>query len=160
MSLNKTMKNLKYVIAIRHGHYDSFTESLTPYGASSVSKKAVYIRSLLDGSNEHTQIITSTIKRAVETADILASSLGINDVSETEHLATESYEDGIKAAGQILDLVKEETKALIVVTHFQVPSGIVDYFMMNGTSNIVGEEVSDKACGYITDLSNHTYKYI
>lgn len=126
------MQNLKKAFAIRHGVYSGGESgSLTEMGIKQSESIATRILDSLNGSRERSkiQIFTSPAVRARETASIIASSFTDQEPVVINELWGDTYREGQCATEILLKMVSDETEGVVVVTHFEAPSGVADFFV-------------------------------
>lgn len=109
---------LSTVIIVRHPEYDSKSGSLTPEGIKQASSLAMQITDKIP-SIENALIVTSTAKRAVETADILSHALRV-PVEQSDAFLTDAHTDeDIPAAIEFIKAKQDDYDVIIVVTHLE-----------------------------------------
>jgi len=142
------MKNLRKLIIIRHGHYDNGSESLSKYGKEQCKATAGNIARLTREFSK-IQIFTSDLPRSIETGEIVASELRIDEVKSLFDLRTEHYHSREEVYPVIEKRIKDETELVIIVAHFEMPSGLVCSFINKKFGKELDPSISQNAKGYL-----------
>jgi phosphohistidine phosphatase SixA len=124
------MKNLRKVIAVRHGEADDDTEQLTEKGRIQTAILAQAIRQHTEGISD-ILLLTSPEDRAVETASIISARLGKLSFVIQHFLRNDEFEEGVSNKDEVAGLIKDHHQIVIIVTHSFSPSGIIHGFSMD-----------------------------
>jgi broad specificity phosphatase PhoE len=104
----------KLLIIMRHGPKNDIGNLIRPEGADEMAKRANALKQLFVGKS--IVIYSSPVKRAVESAEIVARTLGVPEVKEDRLLHEDSKDVEAK---MMLDRVRSQgdEDACILVTH-------------------------------------------
>ncbi len=151
MSTKSKYRNLKVVVAIRHGEESEKAGSfLTLTGQDQMKEVVTRLRKILSFTQK-ILVLTSPLPRAIESGEIIAQGLGVKRQTQFQ-LKLDGWAHGSSQKDSILyELEDVDVEAVIVVTHFAAPSGIAHAF-----ASEFGKEVEGKECengnGYIIFL--------
>lgn len=134
------MKNLRKVIAVRHGEADDETEQLTEKGRVQASILAQSIQPLTAGASD-ILLLTSPEDRAVETAAIISVRLNRLAFVRQYFLCWDEYEEGIQNKDEIVQIINDDHQIVIIVSHSHAPSGIIHGFSMDKFRNPFKSEI-------------------
>lgn len=152
------MKNLKKVIAVRHGEYDQESDSLTEKGCYQSKFLAKIIRMMIGNKERSIILFTSTLNYAMETATILEKELGSLTRVESDFLEGDQFEDGEESVPPIKAIIDDkkhiDNPVIIVVTHFEAPSGIINGFSKLYFHDEFGKEKVSNCCGFILHVES------
>lgn len=143
-------QKLKIVFAIRHGEYDENTMELNDHGKQQCRIIGQKIREMTP-PDFIPLVLSSPRIRAKQTADIVAKYLG-SQVQICEELQTDQYHDGDKVRKAVIPLTNG-SPVLILVTHLDAPSGIINAFSQANFNKMTGYMMSKKGNGMMIDLS-------
>ncbi len=122
----KSTRKLKKVIAVRHGEYNRGTMDLNDEGRAQMHKLAEKLVQLV-GKTKKIALLTSSHLRAVQSAEIIGSRLEIGLIKCDSLRKDEYYHYGDEVT-QELENQSHGSDILIVVTHFEAPSAILNAF--------------------------------
>lgn len=114
---------MKTFICGRHGDYTASTTSLTIRGQRAVAELAEDIAKLI-GADAKPKVLSSTAKRAKETAAIVAEKFGV-EVEEHEALFTDDHNGSkVDESVNLIQRAGEEAEVVICITHAYAVGGI------------------------------------
>jgi phosphohistidine phosphatase SixA len=149
----KNMKSLRRVFACRHATDDrkGRDPQLTDSGKQEASVLAEAIAGILseDGIT-NVVVLHSSLSRARQTAEIVAAALEplVSAKTQLECLTEDQYEDGSRVFPKIMLEIGDETQAVIAVSHYELPSGIIDAFSNNFVSRKFPAKQPPYGCGF------------
>jgi len=153
------MKNLKKVIPVRHGDYDRNTGALTEKGKAEIQELAEAICSLI-GDLRPAVIFTSTRQRAKETTAIIEEKIVGTTRVECDFLTGDDFTDGDLALESILKSITDDHQAVIIVTHFEAPSGVVHAFSNKKFTNPFRRKTIPTGTGFVLCMETGEIKQI
>lgn len=156
----ESSKSNKYVILMRHGHYDG--SHLSTYGREGIEKAAQEILPIAKGIRE-LYIASSNVVRAIESAEIIAKVLKKETVEKFGELYI-ADDDMTVADKQKLDKILEDHKSaglIVLVTHFEVMRDYPSHFHQEqfGIPHHKWPEFN-KGEGICFDLNAKNYRFI
>ena len=122
---------------VRHGKCEDYeTDKRRPLTSEGVAETAAFAQRLKTiVESRCVKVLSSTMLRAVQSAEIIAEALGTKAVLINE-LAIDAYEgDLLDRAVQVIDREGVDCDVLVVVTHFETCAGIPAYFVERITKN-------------------------
>jgi phosphohistidine phosphatase SixA len=140
---------LKHVVAVRHG--EDGGKHLSEKGKEQVTKLVDKLSTLITGQ-QHVLVLSSHATRAEESAQIIEAKFGVKHlVSETFYLDYHHHgEEQMKAILAMAD----GADTVIVVTHYEAPSGIANAFMKSRFNKSVAAKICGKGNGFMISLEN------
>lgn len=121
---------IERVFFVRHGQYEG--EKLTKQGIDNTDVLAEEMRNIIGGSGEGVYLLSSSALRAVQTAEIIADTLGLDDFYRENGLAVD-VPSITRVARDLLDKTFEEqrymSRIFIAVSHLGVVKDYPPYFM-------------------------------
>jgi len=126
------MKDLQILVAVRHCQSDPTGKTLTLAGTAQAHVLAGVITDILPDSN-NTVVLTSPAGRAEATALIINQKLGARMII-VKALQGDEYTDGENMVVAIKEKV-QGYKHVIVVTHLDAPSGIMNALSVDRDTN-------------------------
>lgn len=152
---------LDLVIFVRHGEYDDdiMDGRLDEWGCRQLRALSEKIFALVAGRK--TKVLSSTAKRAMESADIIAQKFGV-PVSGHEILWSDSshpwsYPDASHfVVAQNHDEQSSEFKVAVVVTHLEYIRGLPRFFAKTFLNADVESREIPKGCAWVLDCQAKT----
>jgi len=156
----ESSQSSKYVILMRHGHYDG--SHLSIYGRAGIEKAAQEILSIAKGIEE-SYIASSHVVRAIESAEIIAKALRKEKVERLDELYI-ANDDMTVADKKKLDTLFEDHNGaglIVLVTHFEVMRDYPSHFHQEqfGIPYQKWPEF-EKGEGICFDLNAKNYRFI
>ncbi|MBP6860542.1 MAG: histidine phosphatase family protein [Candidatus Pacebacteria bacterium] len=148
---------MKYLIIVRHGDYDTATLGLS---ASGTEKIEMLTRELCLRELGRLRILTSTAKRAVESAGIL-SLVSNSEPEQYALLRSDAAQDPDMPAA--LKLVKDrgaDVDTLLIVTHQEYCDEFPSYFGKNELQTRFQVGSIDKGQAVIIDCATKTFERV
>lgn len=116
---------MKQLIVVRHGQY-GYDGRLNDCGRVQIGALADKLRSLINGVT--VMILTSTVDRARESAEILGSAFGVG-FEEHEILWSEnSHPEDLPGTLELVRSRKDNADVLVLVTHYEYVEEFPSYF--------------------------------
>lgn len=141
------MNTLKRLIAVRHCQ-DWSDDELSPSGVEQAKNLARAIRDLFANTNSSI-VLSSPPGRAVMTANLIAEQLKA-DVVVVNELELDYYHHGVRQVAAIKSFM-ENHENVIVVTHFEAPSGIMNALSKQFFGKSYGDVATKKGTGFVFD---------
>ena len=141
---------MKKVIAVRHGRYSG--SSLTSRGVADVEVLAKQVGRVPE--DETVVVVHSTLTRAVETAEIIATQLGVSLIACREMQSDEYYDAPriVESIQELVDLGKFDV--LVTVGHYDAPAGIIHSYKESNGFGGFPCQVIEKGRALVLDLSS------
>jgi phosphohistidine phosphatase SixA len=117
---------LKLIVVVRHGFYEG--NQLTERGRKQIRNLAEVLADHLNGYK--VALLSSSVKRARETSEILADRLGCPEIEEHACLFSKGFLDE-RQAGQVLQLIDDKAKtheAVVLSTHLEFIDSFPTYW--------------------------------
>lgn len=139
------MSKLKFLIAVRHC-LDCSEDELSPDGLTQAEVLANRIRNILDGGNKSI-VLSSPPGRAKTTANIIAKHISTSVVIVDE-LELDYHHHGKRQVEAIEEFFVAHDN-VVVVTHFEAPSGIMHALSEKFFSKRYPAKETKKGTGFI-----------
>jgi|GEM_PF-2947505 phosphohistidine phosphatase SixA len=153
------MKKLKKVIIVRHGDYERTTKELTSAGITQTRNLVERINRKINDLGK-IQLFTSNIRRSIHTGKVIASSLEVSDKKQLFELEWDKYYSREKLYPIVAKRIEDDTETVIIVTHFEMPSGLADMFMKEGFGTSVEPSISANAGGFLCCMQSGEFRKI
>jgi phosphohistidine phosphatase SixA len=131
-STDEKTSDLEHIFVVRHGDYES-SGCLSMKGIKQIYEACKTISKYIDYDFDSVKIFSSEEKRALETAEIIGSYMGVKDIETNEYL----YDS--RRSYPIYPIIKEllkknntSAKTIILTTHLEIIRGFPKY-MGGGT---------------------------
>ena len=142
---------MKRLFLVRHGNYNS--EGLTDDGREQVTRLAESIRPLAIGTS---YVMSSPIKRALQSAEIVARALGIADIEQVPFFHQDEFYHRVpghlEKAMQIVTERAGMVDNLVVVAHLPLVEDFTPYFAKSSETPFEFYATPRKGEGYCVDI--------
>jgi len=145
----KSESKLRKVFAVRHGEYDRASKGLNDKGREQGKRLAEKISMMIPAETD-VIIICSPQIRALQSAEILAVKLHC-EIEACPILELDDYELGEAVLERIFPIIRHREVA-IVMTHFELPSGIINALAKARFQKVVDCSASGYGNGLAVDL--------
>lgn len=144
------MKKLKKVIIVRHGHYnfDSTSKELSEIGIEQTNSLVDRIKRKISAIGK-AQIFTSNLPRSIHTGKVVSLSLGIDNIKNLFDLELDKYHSRMDVYPVVAKRIQDDTEIVIIVTHFEMPSGLSDCFLREKFGVEVRPDISANSSGFL-----------
>ncbi|MCX6712673.1 MAG: histidine phosphatase family protein [Candidatus Vogelbacteria bacterium] len=145
---------MKKLIVVRHGEdrSDKEGEKLTLDGEADIVRLANLLRELVGGKS--LEVFSSPAPRAVQSAEIIAFTLGVDGAVIQTSLAdidNDSGDDEVAALAEFID-GSHRSDVVIVVTHYTIPERLIAHWVkMKLDQKIFGPGRANKGQANILD---------
>lgn len=151
---------LRTLILIRHGEYDKKTMGLNKTGKAQIKDLCSKLMPIIN--NGDVVILSSTAKRAIESADIFKEITGIN-YGQHELLWSDepSRIADYPAALKLIQKYADKAKTIIIFTHLEYVENFMTFFtksQLDGTN--IKSHVIPKGTAWVLNCEKKTLKQI
>lgn len=108
---------LKKLILVRHGEYNLGTKGLSDNGCDQINYLVDKIAPFINKGN--TTILSSTAKRAAESADIISERTGVGYENHEILWSDEEHREDYEGAMELIEQHINKVETLVLVTHYE-----------------------------------------
>ncbi|KKT26439.1 MAG: Protein containing Phosphoglycerate mutase // Nucleotidyltransferase [Parcubacteria group bacterium GW2011_GWA2_43_9b] len=127
---------MNFLVIVHHGDYDE-QHQITKKGRSNILGWVQQLRDLIDGNRA--LLLSSTAKRASQSAQVIAESLGVPFEEHEILWADYMHSEDTKGLMALIDKRKDEAEIIILVTHL----AYVDRFPLRFARDVLAIPVPD-----------------
>lgn len=148
---------MKQLIVVRHGQY-GHDDRLNDRGRTQIGALADKLKSLMNGAT--VMILTSTVDRARESAEILSSAFGVG-FEEHEILWSEnSHPEDLPGTLELVRSRKDNADVLVLVTHYEYVKEFPSYFAREELGTSMHSGLIEKGEAWVLDCLQKTLTHV
>lgn len=140
------------LLLVRHGDYYNHNQRLNVNGVEQITSIASKLAQIV--RDQRIQIISSTAKRASESADIIAKTLNCNYEQNEIFWSEDKHPEDFVSALNIIKSYSDTTDAIIIVTHFEYMAWFPRYFAREYLGKHIESYAIDKGSMWVLDWTN------
>ena len=112
------------LIIVRHGHYNC--NGLSDYGREQISSLSNKLKPFIN--NASPLILSSTANRAIESAEIIATTFNVSLEKHEILWSEKSHPEDLYGTLELIRSREHETETIILVTHYEYTENFPEYF--------------------------------